>query len=75
MARRYMPEFPLGFVGAMTLTAAVAVAAFWLVRAAARSRCDCGGRQELDPPKVQAGAAGDRHRATGLHLPFRGAAK
>ena len=32
MAQRYMPEFPFGFVGAMLLTAAVSVVAFWLVR-------------------------------------------
>jgi hypothetical protein len=32
MAERYMPEFPLGFVGAMGLTAAVSVVAFLLAR-------------------------------------------
>ena len=34
MAQRYMPEFPLGFVGAMMLTTAVSVVAIWLVRSA-----------------------------------------
>jgi|GEM_PF-3060661 len=35
MAQRYMPEFSLGFVGAMLLTAAVSVVAIWLVQSVA----------------------------------------